>query len=54
MRRVYLVQILAITVTQWPQVNMGVCRMAKTYIARCDILLALFPCVDLDRYCFLL
>jgi hypothetical protein len=24
------------------------------YIARCDILLALFLCVDLDRYCFLL
>jgi hypothetical protein len=24
--------------------------MAKTYIARCDVLLALFPCVDLDRY----
>jgi hypothetical protein len=52
MRRVCLVQILAISVTQWPQVNMGVCRMEKTYIARCDILLALFLCVDLDRYCF--
>jgi hypothetical protein len=36
------------------EVVMGVYRMAKTYIARCDILLALFPCVDLDRYCFLL
>jgi hypothetical protein len=50
MRRVCLVQILAITVTQWPQMNMGVYSMAKTYIARCDILFALFPCVDLDRY----
>ncbi len=54
MRRVCLVQILAISVTQLPHLNMGVYRMAKTYIARCDILLALFPCVDLDRYCFLL
>ncbi len=36
------------------QVNMGVYSMAKTYIARCDILLALFPCVALDRYCVLL
>ncbi len=54
MWRVCLVQVLAITVTQWPQVNMGVYSMAKTYIARCDILLALFPCVDLERYCFLL
>ena len=44
MRRVCLVQILAITVTQWPQVSMGVYRMAKTYIARCDILLDLFLC----------
>jgi hypothetical protein len=35
-------------------VNMGVYSMAKTYIARCDILLALFLCVDLDRYCVLL
>ncbi len=33
MRRVCLVQILAITVTQWPQMNMGVYSMAKTYIA---------------------
>jgi hypothetical protein len=54
MRHVCLVQILAITATQWPQVNMGVYRMAKTYITRCDILRALFQCVDLDRYCFLL
>ncbi len=45
MGRVCLVQILAITVTQLPQVNMGVYSMAKTYIARCDILLALYPCV---------
>jgi hypothetical protein len=44
MWRVCLVQILAITETQWPQVNMGVYSMAKTYIARCDILLALSPC----------
>ncbi len=35
MRRVCLVQILAITVTQWPQMNMGVYSMAKTYITRC-------------------
>jgi hypothetical protein len=27
-------------------------RMAKTGIARCDILLAPFLCVDLDSYCF--
>ncbi len=54
MRHVCLVQILAISVTQWPQVNMGVYGMAKTHIARCDILLALFLYVDLDRCCFLL
>jgi hypothetical protein len=54
MRQVCLVLILKISVTQWPHVNMGVYRMAKTYITRCDILLALFPSVDLDRYCFLL
>jgi hypothetical protein len=52
MRRVCLVQILAITVTQWPQMNIGVYSMAKTYIARCYILLALYLCVDLDRYYF--
>jgi hypothetical protein len=37
---VCLVQILAITETKWPQVNTGVYSMAKTYIVRCDILLA--------------
>ena len=30
----------------------GCVQYAKTYIASCDILLALFPCVDLDRYKF--
>jgi hypothetical protein len=54
MQHVCLVQILAIIVTQLPHLNMGVYRMAKTCIARCDILLALFLCVDLDSYCFLL
>jgi hypothetical protein len=29
MQRVYLVQILAVSVTQWPHVNMGVYGMAK-------------------------
>ena len=48
------VQILAITVTQRRQVNMGVYRMAKTYIARSDILLALssISMWYLDRCCF--